>query len=89
MGKEIMGKHVPELFANHDRATVTGTIRKVLEEGYAEVEAEMHGKNGVLIPHHLTFTSLKDENGNLMGLIGVGIDITERKKREGISKPQN
>lgn len=84
-GKEIMGKPVLELFADQDKAIMTGAIGKVLKEGYAEVEAKMLGKNGILIPYHVTVTALKDENCNLMGLIGVGIDITERKKRGGIA----
>lgn len=84
-GNEIMGKPVLELFANQDKAIMDETIRKVLNEGYVEVEARILGKNGVPVQYHLTAAALKDEQGNLMGIIGVGVDITERKKRSGIA----
>lgn len=84
-GKEIMGQHVLELFANQDKAIMAETIRKVLDESYAEVEARMLGKNGVPIQYHLTAAALKDEHGNLMGIIGVGVGITGHKKRDGIA----
>ncbi len=79
-GKEIMGRSVLELFAEPDKSLIAETIRKVLEEGYDEVYAKMPGKNRVSIPYHLTCAALKDEQGNLTGLIGVGIEVTERKK---------
>lgn len=84
-GNEIMGGHVPELFAEQDRAAITGMVGKVLEEGYAEFEAGIIGKNGALIPYRLTVTALKDESGKINGLIGVGIDMTGRRRRGGIA----
>ena len=45
-------------------------------------ETEMISKSGRKFPVNLRADSIKDENGKIIGLIGVHTDITEQKKME-------
>ncbi|HIE31889.1 MAG TPA: PAS domain S-box protein [Methanosarcinales archaeon] len=79
---ELMGRHALKFFPEEDRADVAGAIGKVLEEGAAEVEAHLLGKDGTPVSHHFTAALVKDEQDNPIGITGVGRDITELKKAE-------
>ncbi|NQT73480.1 MAG: PAS domain S-box protein [Chloroflexi bacterium] len=45
-------------------------------------EIEMISKNGDKFPVSLSADAVKDDNGEIIGLIGIHTDITERKKAE-------
>jgi len=57
---------------------ITNAVQKALREGFADVEADLHRKDGTTIGIYLTAVPL-----NIDGKIhfaGIGIDIAERKK---------
>jgi len=55
-----------------------------LEKGGGEGEVEAHflRKDGETIPYHWKAQVLKDEQGNVIGLTGIGRDISEHKRAE-------
>ena len=39
-------------------------------------------KHGCVLPFHQSFSSIKNDRGELIGLVGVAVDLTERKRAE-------
>lgn len=84
--EELMGKNVLDFFPEEENAIISETIQEVFKKGYGDVEGHLLCKNGTLIPYRWTGVTLKDEDGKVIGIIGVGRDITERKKAEEFIK---
>ena len=72
--------HPLDFFDVDEKELLTQRISQVFEEGWAEVEAHSFTKQGQKIPYYF--------NGHMVNiagtdyLLGMGIDITERKKAE-------
>ncbi len=79
---ELMLRPALEFIAEEDKARIAQAILRAFEQGYAEVEGHLLTKNGRAIPYHWTGATLKDEQGRVIGLTGVGRDISERKRME-------
>ena len=71
-----------DFFAGEDKGHVADRIKAVFSDGEASVEAGLVLKNGQAIPHF--FTGRRNIQGGNAHLIGVGIDITERKQAEAL-----
>ena len=69
-----------DLFAGEDKQLVTEKIREVFVKGEESMEADLVSKSGRRTPHY--FTGLHLTMAGKEFLIGVGIDITERKQAE-------
>jgi PAS domain S-box-containing protein len=69
-----------DLFAGPDRELLQGKIQEVFARGASQVEAEFRCKSGATIPYF--FTGVKTEIDGRSCLIGIGIDISERKRLE-------
>ncbi len=54
----------------------------MFEKGKVSVEVDLIGKGEVLLPYEWNGVILKDKAGNLIGMTGIGRDITERKQAE-------
>ncbi|MDY6951163.1 MAG: ATP-binding protein, partial [Thermodesulfobacteriota bacterium] len=65
-------------FAEEDRDLVTAAIQEVFEKGKSVVEAHLMSAQGRQIPYYLT--GLRARIGNGTYLVGMGIDITERRR---------
>lgn len=76
---EMYHRHPMEWFDEKDRPVISKIIEKVFDEGEASVETELLFKDGP-VPYFLTGTILSDEGKQY--LIGVGFDISTRKKLE-------
>jgi PAS domain S-box-containing protein len=69
-----------DFFGGADRALVAERIRAVFASGVSEAEACFFAKDGTQRPYY--FTGLKVVFDGKPSLIGVGIDITQRKQAE-------
>ncbi|WP_135821447.1 PAS domain S-box protein [Halostella litorea] len=88
-GSEIAEMDVVEFFAEDHRARISDAVRESFDGGEVTVEAEFETARGRRIPHEFTGARLTDPEGELIGLVGVGRDISERKERERELKRQN
>ncbi len=67
-------------FRGADRIAITDAIRRVHEDGRAELEAEMVGRDGRRMPHYFSARRIAIEGHPC--LIGTGLDITALKRAE-------
>ncbi len=56
--------------------------KKVLRQGYHSGEVGHKRSDGTLFSTHMTSTLQKDDNGRVIGFIGVATDLSEQKKVE-------
>jgi PAS domain S-box-containing protein len=78
---EEMKKMFPlDFFEGEEKEMIAERIGKVFTDGYAEAEANFMGKNGSKTPYY--FNGILIDYDNRPCLMGVGIDMTERKKME-------
>ena len=79
--EQMRGRSALAFFVEEDRERVAAAIGAAFA-GYGEVEAFLIGAGGALVPYHFSGVPLRDETGNILGLTGVGRDITERRRAE-------
>jgi PAS domain S-box-containing protein len=77
---EIARMHPLDFFAGDDKRLVGERIGRVFDTGEGSVEADFVCKDGRAVPYY--FTGRRVLFGGEPYLIGVGIDITERKRAE-------
>lgn len=75
--EELINKNVLSFFAEEDRQAVANTIELASGAGYSSVEANLLTKTGKKIPYFIT--GARAVIGNEIYLLGIGLDITERK----------
>ncbi|WP_256009629.1 PAS domain-containing sensor histidine kinase [Desertivirga xinjiangensis] len=76
--EEIFSLHPLDLFVQEDKELLAGNIVRVFEKGTSEVEARLLTKDGQEIPYYCNGRKVKI--GDTVCLVGMGLDITERKK---------
>ena len=79
-GEEITGIHSLDLFKGADRKLILQSITEVFTNGKSDVEAYLVSKTGVRTPYYLT--GLRIQQKSFTYLIGMGLDITDRKQAE-------
>jgi PAS domain S-box-containing protein len=78
--EEIAKMNVFDFFAGEDRKIMEERIGEVFARGESTAEAEFVTKSGKRIPYF--FTGLRTEIDDTVYLVGMGVDITERKQAE-------
>jgi len=80
---EISNMSPVDFFTDKEKAYITSRIEKVFIEGISDAEANLFTKKGDEIPHYFTGQLIIYENKPC--LIGMGIDVNERKKVEQLN----
>ncbi len=78
--KEMSEINAIDFFVEEDKKTIAEAIKEVFIKGSSSAEGHMLTKNGNVIPHFITGALTRI--GGKQYCSGVGIDITERKRRE-------
>jgi PAS domain S-box-containing protein len=78
--KEIMNMTPLDIISSEDKEKVWNVIKDVFKEGRASIEAKIFTKGGQLIPYYFTGARLVVDG--VKYLVGIGLDITERKQVE-------
>ena len=78
--EEIARMNPLDFFKGEEKDYIAQRIQEVFAKGESDAEANFVTKNGELIPYYFTGRRL-DIEGSLY-LIGMGIDITQRKRAE-------
>ena len=81
--QSLVGKHL-SMFHSDEQNTndVIPINKKVLRRGYNRGEVGHKRSDGTLFVTHMTSTLQKDNNGKVIGFIGVATDLSEQKKVE-------
>ncbi|WP_226021468.1 PAS domain S-box protein [Halomicrobium salinisoli] len=80
---EVASMHPLEFVAEEDRDDLTAALVEVFESGgLGTAEADLVTSDGERIPFEFTGAPLTDDDGAVVGLTGVGRDVTERRRRE-------
>jgi len=80
--EEAVGLHTSTFHPDDHFPRIRGAIEELKVEGSVRVEADLLTKDGERVPYYFTGTTLTDEDGNVHSMCGLGMDITERKRRE-------
>ncbi|HEY0263320.1 MAG TPA: EAL domain-containing protein [Granulicella sp.] len=79
-GKELMDLDALTFFPEEYKGPIAQGIREVFERGASSVEADYLLKDGQRIPY--LFTGMRFEYDGRQGFVGVGTDISERRRIE-------
>jgi PAS domain S-box-containing protein len=80
---EAKGKLVGEIFpADHSPYSINQVAAIILKEGVWRGEVSFKRQDGQIISLLYTISMLHNDKGHFIGFLGVGKDITERKKAE-------
>jgi len=71
-----------DFFPPRDQPRIAAAIAEALARGFVEVEADFRREDGALIPYQWTSSPLRDGRDAVIGLTGVGRDITARRVAE-------
>lgn len=77
---DIPAVNAVNFIAPEHREMVAERIREVFESGAGHVEADLLHKDGSRVPYYLTGRRVELERG--VCLVGMGVDITERRRAE-------
>jgi PAS domain S-box-containing protein len=87
--EEIADMRPMEFFPEDEREKIAAAIDETLTSGESSVEADFLTADGERIPYELTGRRLTDAEGEVIGLVGVGRDVSRQKERERELRRQN
>ncbi len=77
---EISQMYGPDFFKGSDKTLIEERMSEVFVTGKSEAEADLVTKQGIRIPYY--FSGLRKEINGKPHLVGLGIDITDRKQAD-------
>lgn len=80
--KEILGKTPFDLHPADEFETIKTSLHYIRQEGAWQSELQAVKANGAPFTVHISCTALKNNQGQVQGMMASFIDITERKKTE-------
>lgn len=82
--EEVRGKHIIDVVVPEgSREAVENMVRSMADTGHWEGDVAGKRKDGTTFPVYLVLSAVRDERGKVIGRVGVGADITEKKMLEG------
>ena len=85
--EDVIGKHVDVLYA--DPGESLAVHETTIREGKSVQEILDRRKSGQIFPAFLSASVLRDAHGEMVGVMGVSRDITERKQAEDALRRRN
>jgi len=79
---EIMGKTDSDFYPRDLAEKYRADDNRIMEGGETENLEEKYTKGGQAMTVHTVKTPMRDEQGNVIGILGIFWDITEQKQRE-------
>ena len=80
---EAVGQHISFVYPQDQHAVLQEqVIAPLREKGVHDTEVIMQRRNGEQFFAHISLSLLRNEHGDVIGMIGYSIDITEQKKAE-------
>ncbi len=80
---EMIGEHVELTIREEERSEMSRKISEVSSLGEpAHYDVLRRRKDGSIVPVAITVSPVKQENGKIIGLVGIHQDLTERKQAE-------
>lgn len=79
---ELDGLDALELFPEDEQKSVADAIQTAIDRGSTTLETDLLGEDGNRIPFIFIGKRLTDPQGNFLGMVGIGRDLSERKERE-------
>ncbi len=80
--EEMIGMPVENLHNKEKMDAFKADINQLKSQGFGEVEREHIKKDGTPFSIYISTTVLRDNDGQLIGILAVSRDITESKQRE-------
>jgi len=78
--EQLRGRHILDFFVDQEQNSISERFRETMAQGSADAEAHLLSKNGGTIPHLFSGSALVLEGKRY--LVGMGVDISERKQAE-------
>ena len=79
---ELQGKPILDLLSENEREETYEKIKEAFEGGYSAREVKLLTKEGKPIPYFFSGAPYRDASGGVLGLVGVGKDMSESKITE-------
>jgi PAS domain S-box-containing protein len=80
---ELVGKHISILFTPAHSRETNDLLRDVrCGKLVKHIEVDVIAKGGRVIPVSWNFSPMRDEREQIIGIVGIGRDLTERKQLE-------
>jgi diguanylate cyclase (GGDEF)-like protein/PAS domain S-box-containing protein len=80
---EAVGRNIVDITPSDATREQAEQIMKQLKAGHSwSGEFMVRHRDGATFPMHVTDSPIRDENGRLIGIVGISTDIRERKKAE-------
>ncbi|GAB4537568.1 MAG: hypothetical protein Tsb0014_26450 [Pleurocapsa sp.] len=80
---EVLGRHIGIVYSQGQQEFLQNQIIAPLtQQGAHEIEVSMIKKSGKRFDAHLSLSLRKDENHNVIGMIGYSRDVSDRKRAE-------
>ena len=86
--EELLDKSALVFVPPNEQEQTAIAIQQAFMEGYAELDGHLLTKDLRTIPYHWTGATLKDPHGQIIGITGIGRDVSDKKRVEEELKRQ-
>lgn len=80
--EELLNKSALAFVPVEEQTQTAAAIQRAFTEGYAELDGHLLTKSDRTIPYHWTGATLKDAAGRVIGITGIGRDVSEQKQAQ-------